>query len=73
MTDSSTPLSLFKDDSASTRESGVKATFSRSATGAVLWLIPRASKVINVCADNVGAALYEKAKMIESVGETVFP
>jgi hypothetical protein len=36
-------------------------------------LIPRASKVINICADNVGAALYEKAKMIESVGETVFP
>jgi len=38
-----------------------------------LWLIPRASKVIKICAGNVGAALYEKPKMIESVGETVFP
>ena len=69
---SSTPSKDFNDDNASTSESGVNATFSRSSTGAVLWFIPRAIRVMRFDNSYNGAALYEKAKMIESAGSSMF-
>ncbi|MFQ3197730.1 MAG: hypothetical protein ACI81A_001441, partial [Paraglaciecola sp.] len=42
------PVNRHSDFNASTIESGENATFSRNATGAVLWLIPKAIKVMQI-------------------------
>lgn len=65
-------FSFFKFVSVFIREFGVKVIFLWSVIGVVLWLILRVSKVIKICVGNVGVVLYEKFKMIESVGEIVF-
>lgn len=65
-------LKDFNDDNVLISEFGVNVIFFCSLIGVVLWFILRVIRVMRFDNSYNGVVLYEKVKMIESVGSFMF-